>query len=92
MKSLDHDCTGKPKPRIKKKKLPGTTVFLEIICKTCNKKFPIWTGSSKKGDTKQLQVNLRSQVAGQLSNISYIEYFRFLADSGIKPLSKVKSF
>jgi hypothetical protein len=84
----NHECDS-PNIQIQKLNEIGVTVNLELFCSTCNKKID-WSGSSKIGKTKVLQVNKSVSLAGQFSSISYNEYFRFFAFSGIKPLSEPK--
>jgi hypothetical protein len=69
----------------------GVTVNLELFCSTCNKKID-WSGSSKIGKTKVLQVNKSVSLAGQFSNISYNEYLRLFAYARIKLLSEPTYF
>jgi hypothetical protein len=66
----------------------GVTSSLLINCKNCNFQ-TLWQGSNTV-EGKVLQVNKSVSTAGQLSNMSYSQFYRFLGLSGVKPLSKPK--
>jgi hypothetical protein len=86
----NHECNS-PNIQIQKLNEIGVTVNLELFCSTCNKKID-WSGSSKIGKTKVLQVNKSVSLAGQFSSISYNEYLRLFAYARIKPLSEPTYF
>jgi hypothetical protein len=76
-------CCSQKYLKISKINQIGVSVTFDIKCNSCNKNFK-WKSSNLIPNSNILQTNKSVQVSGQLSNISYPEFYRFLSGCNIK--------